>query len=291
MKRIGSIIMLNIFLFLAAASLGLAKNNEAEIRAQALRLYQEGLFQEMGTGNLEMAFEIYTEIAEKYADFADIGAVANFHLGVLCAKAGEVKKAGEYFRNVLEKYPEQKNIIARIQPKMKELSKSRENIKSAKVTKSKKNIASGRAAVGSVAQPDVLGKGSKAPKRRIGRHGLGLHNFGLHYRCAFGAIDQNMLEINIDYPAGNMVLEGRLYTWFEPERKGIGLFYNAGIAFGYQFDDYSQGRYLFGGLAGVEYRFARIWGIGLDVGYYYYERDAKDILTTINARLNLTCYF
>ncbi len=89
-------------------------------RSKALRLYQEGLFQEMGTGNLELAFTIYNDLAKTYVDIHDIAAVANYHMGMIMDKKGEAKKARRYFTIILEKYADQSHVVKRVEIKLQE---------------------------------------------------------------------------------------------------------------------------------------------------------------------------
>jgi len=89
-----------------------------ERRNEALQLYQEGLFQETGTGDLASAEKIYTTLREHFEDYRDIASVAWYHLGLIYEKHGNIQEARRCFNTVTIRYPDQAILMKQAQFKL-----------------------------------------------------------------------------------------------------------------------------------------------------------------------------
>jgi Tol biopolymer transport system component len=78
------------------------------------------IYEEEVTGNLNKAVELYLDILKKYPNNRPVAAKALYHLGLVNEKMGK-QKAGEYFKRLINTYPDQTELVAMAKTKLAEL--------------------------------------------------------------------------------------------------------------------------------------------------------------------------
>ncbi|MCX6223570.1 MAG: tetratricopeptide repeat protein, partial [Bacteroidia bacterium] len=81
-----------------------AQDNKASV------LLSSAIYEEEVSGNLDKAIELYLDILKKYPDDRPAAAKALYHLGLVNEKMGK-RKAGEYFTQWVNIYPDQQEIV------------------------------------------------------------------------------------------------------------------------------------------------------------------------------------
>lgn len=107
-----------MFCLLLAAAVGMAS---AAVKTPAL-LLQEGLYAEQTEGNLEKAIDLYQQVLDQAGQTEQLAAQAAYQLGVCWLQKGDTSKAAEYFRKVVSKYGSYKDVAAKAQEKLREIT-------------------------------------------------------------------------------------------------------------------------------------------------------------------------
>lgn len=287
MKQKGMIIIMITVLGMLANSTIYGKSAEDKRRATALRLYQEGLFQETGTGNLQLALDIYSDLASEYRDIPDVAAVAYYHQGILLDKSGKYAQAREKFNFVIKTYPDQVHIIKRIKIKLKEMKNLGLNEKK---PSGEKKIPKPEPAKG-VTESDTNVLVKEKSRDNPGSWGIGVHTTGIHGRYSFGTKDKTVFEIDLDYMNEQLSLGSRLFfvTAFDISNLAFNIF--PGIAIYKPMGPSDESGPVAGGFLGGEAVINDTWGIGADTGYYYSERKSGEVDTSIKSHIYATVYF
>jgi len=82
----------------------------AKLDDPAENLYQKGLMEEVGRGNLRAAVEIYEEVVRTYPERRDVAARAQLHIGICYEKMGDAPKAMAAYRRVLDIFFDKKDL-------------------------------------------------------------------------------------------------------------------------------------------------------------------------------------
>jgi len=77
----------------------------------SLEIFQKGLYQENGAGNLEEAIKIYNSITKDGNTDKSLRANAQLHIGI-CYEKIDIAKAKKAYQNVLENFADQQDIVA-----------------------------------------------------------------------------------------------------------------------------------------------------------------------------------
>ena len=77
----------------------------------SLEIFQKGLYQENGAGNLEEAIKIYNSITKDGNADKSLRANAQLHIGI-CYEKIKIAKAKKAYQNVLENFADQQDIVA-----------------------------------------------------------------------------------------------------------------------------------------------------------------------------------
>lgn len=86
-----------------------------------MTLFQEAQYQEQTAGDLDKAIELYEQVLTEAADVERLAARAAFQLGVCHQKKGDAAKAADYFRQVVSKYPGQKELVVKAQKQLEKI--------------------------------------------------------------------------------------------------------------------------------------------------------------------------
>lgn len=269
-----------------------ALNGNEGRRGEALRLYQEGLFQEMGTGNLDVAFNIYQDLANRYEDIHDVAAVANYHMGMIMDKKGNPKQAYIYFRLVTKQYADQTNVVKRVNLKLQEPPYAQwlGNNSDAQNTDSKKTSPSAPVEMTKTLPAEGAGE-TASPANTIPRWGIGVHTLGAHLRYSFGQQDRMVSELDLERMGAGWGLGARLQLMPQVKPVRSQLFFYPGLAVMMALEDGSEMTTTIGGYLGAEWLLEYRWGISLELGYNYGEQHDGNITTQTKGNFYLTYYF
>ncbi|TET63413.1 tetratricopeptide repeat protein, partial [Candidatus Aerophobetes bacterium] len=89
----------------------------------AKELFERGLYFEETKGDLEKAIDVYKQIVKKFPHERTTAAQAQLHLGYCFEKLG-LKEAQKAYQNVIDKYPEQKEVVKIAKEKLSILLKA-----------------------------------------------------------------------------------------------------------------------------------------------------------------------
>jgi len=89
----------------------------------AKELFERALYLEETKGDLEKAIEVYSRIVKEFPDERATAAQAQLHLGYCFEKLG-LKEAQKAYQNVIDKYPEQKEVVKIAKEKLSILLKA-----------------------------------------------------------------------------------------------------------------------------------------------------------------------
>ncbi len=269
-----------------------------ERRQEALQLYQEGLFQETGTGDLNMAQQIFTNLIKDYKDYRDIAAVALYHLGLVHEKLGKYPAAKKYFQNLIRHYSDQKKLAQKAQSKLKQYTA--QQAKTACPSPSRKT------APQKILTPPVREPLSPKPKKPVprrktgsptarGKAGLGINYLGLHARYALKKDLQLEAKIRLrNLETHDFLLGGRISYCFNPKMHNFPLYLYAGCEIDGTFYNSGKTGYITGGFIGSEILVLKNVGLGADIGYFYgdFKHDLKNSVDTdIIFNGGITFYF
>jgi Tetratricopeptide repeat len=290
-----------ILFFLSSLALAFPQGSWGEVdaeqkRMEALRLYQEGLFQETGTGNLEVAYKTYQKLAAKYKELPDVAAVAFYHIGLVLEKLGQVHEAHKYFVLVLDNYPDQESVVERIEIKMKEYQSQQDvlwRLKKDQDEKKKEEKAAREAdaEVENAFPPLALHlKKRKAKEYAFNQLGMGLHNLGFHVLYRYS--DNKGLEGNFESETDGWSVGGRFYRFLEGTKVIQPYF---GIQMSYLSKNNTDSGYMAGVFGGGAYQLMSWLHMNLDVtvegGYFYRNQTSQPVEMSVSGRLALTYYF
>ncbi|MCD4812876.1 tetratricopeptide repeat protein [bacterium] len=254
-----------------------------ENRSAALQLYQEGLFQETGTGDLKMAIEIYTTLIKKYSDYSDISAVGHYHLGLAHEKLGNYPAAKKHYQTITRLYGKHKNIIQQAQNKLKQLSR--------RTAKRKTPVRDPIPPLPDTPHSQIPPVKSAAPSAsgpQTKTWGIGINYWGLHAR--YRTPDRLQLEIKAQSRAEDLLLgvRGAFVS------QTIPLAWTIGLEYDYVFNTAVTSKYITGAYVGGEISLTQHLGWGGDIGYYYLNtqiNSQKIIAMETAATIYLTWYF
>jgi tetratricopeptide (TPR) repeat protein len=105
----------NLILFVFLALVGLVANAHAQSASVLLR---EGIYAEQTEGDLDKAIEIYGQVLEKYNGIERLASRATYQLGMCHLKKGDKGKAADYFREVVDYYPNQSSVVKKAQKQL-----------------------------------------------------------------------------------------------------------------------------------------------------------------------------
>ena len=88
-----------------------AQDNKASVSLTA------AIYEEEVTGNLDKVVELYLDILKKYPDDRPVAAKTLYHLGLVNEKMGK-QKATEYFKQLVNTYPDQAEMVALAKTKL-----------------------------------------------------------------------------------------------------------------------------------------------------------------------------
>lgn len=316
-QRVVSLIIIGL-LSLGCQGICSGADSEETRRIQALRLYQEGLFQETGTGDLEVAFKTYQELALNYHDLPDVAAVAYFHMGLVLDKLGQEEEARVYFKLVKEKYPKQKTVIERIDIKIGEYESQKSVVQRIKPEIAResdkrrsqpdnKTIAGIQPEPGKRAKPISLARGETKPKplpaptrsqlRRMraktprlpDRFGFGLHNLGGHIQYRYS--NNKGIEGNFQNHLNRWYVGGRFYH-FVNELNNIQPYF--GFLINYMIKEQEESSLKAGVFIGGGYKIMPALTLSVDIsmdgGYSFQNQTSKAAESRLAGRLALTFY-
>jgi tetratricopeptide (TPR) repeat protein len=89
-------------------------------------LFEKGIYLEETKGDLNGAMEIYKKILEESETNRAYAAQAQYRLGMCYMKKGEKEKSIEIFKDLVEKYPEQKDLVEKAMKHIPEEPKTEE---------------------------------------------------------------------------------------------------------------------------------------------------------------------
>lgn len=260
-----------------------------ENRNAALQLYQEGLFQETGTGDLKMAIKIYTTLIEKYKKYQDVTAVALYHLGLAHEKLGDYPAAKKHFKAITRNYRQQVNLVRQAKIKLRQLAKN-----PPKKKKSKKQL--------ELLIPDtsrqqtsvrsVKSSPPAASALQTATWGIGLNYLGGHVRCR--TPDHIQIEIKAQSRGEDILLGVRGAFVSPPLTRTMPLVWYIGMEYDYVINETVDSKYITGGYIGGEISLTKHLGWGGDIGYYYLnaQTDSRRIIVVETAaNIYLTWYF
>jgi tetratricopeptide (TPR) repeat protein len=251
-----------------------------ERRAEALQLYQEGLFQETGSGDLDAAQTIYRSLISQYPDYRDVASAALFHLGLLNEKSGDLTEARKNYQKLLTQFPEQHAMAKEAKQRLTLLEKKFAEV-TLPVSAPALQAPTLPALVPAVIQAAPL---IQAPEPLAGikannQHywGIGLHTWGVQAQYNFPTSE--MVELRLQREANEPQLGVRLgmRLWTGGELP-LGLY--TGVESTLRFPGYAVKSYGVGAFTGCEWQITPFWGFRADVGYsqeWYTDRSGDRI--------------
>jgi hypothetical protein len=276
-----------------------------ERRSEALQLYQEGLFQETGTGDLAMAEKLYASILDGYSDYRDLACVALYHLGLVEEKLGDYTAAEAHFRKIAQNYIDQTAVASQARAKLLQLQQDHKTPERQPATAHPPIPATVSAPVTIHAVPmteppqgrplpvaESAEKSAPAPENAV-RFGLGFNRLGGQMRLDIGPRLQ--WEAKIQQADEYLVAGVRSAFRLDPVAPGLPVRPYTGL----EYDVILQGTdvaggYRVGGFIGFELRAWDRVGIGADGGYFYQNlngQDGKAIGTVLAGNFYMTYYF
>ncbi len=255
-----------------------------ENRSAALQLYQEGLFQETGTGDLKMAIDIYTTLVNKYSKYPDIAAVGHYHLGLAHDKLGNYSQAKKHYQSIIRFYGKHKNVVQQARNKLKQLSRR----KPGRITPAREP----KLAIPDDPQSQVLPVKPSASAPRTGTWGIGLNYLGGHVR--YRTPDHLQLEIKVQSREEDLLLGIRGAFVSPPLSHTMPLAWYIGIEYDNVISEAVDSKYIAGGYIGSEINLTQHLGWGGDIGYYYHNSlvdSRKSIAVETAANIYITWYF
>ncbi|MBN1594511.1 tetratricopeptide repeat protein, partial [candidate division FCPU426 bacterium] len=248
-----------------------------------LQLYQEGLFQESGTGDLKMAAAIYLRILKEYTDYRDLSAVALYHLGLINEKAGDPEKARQYYQRVFASYADQQKIHAQAGQKLNHLAAGGQTTPQAKGPPAE--VPPPFAAAVPSASPYT-------PARQPPRFGVGLNVLGMHVRYR---TDKNLqLEVLAHVRENAFLIGARSAFYADAFSASWPLSFYGGMGCDWFLTPAHETKYKVGGFLGGEWALAAHLGAGIDFGYYYINQkqdNRLNISTKVGSNAYVTLYF
>jgi tetratricopeptide (TPR) repeat protein len=271
-----------------------------ERRQEALQLYQEGLFQETGTGDLNMAQQIFTNLIKDYKDYRDIAAVALYHLGLVHEKLGNHPTAKKYFQNLIRHYSDQEKLVQKAQSKLKRYTAQQAEAEAECPSPSRKT-APKKLQASPVREPISPQPKKPVPRREngsptaAGKAGLGINYLGLHARYALKKDLQLEAKVRLrNLETHDFLLGGRISYCFNPKIPNFPLYLYAGCEIDGTFYNSGKTGYMTGGFIGSEISVLKNVGLGADIGYFYgdFKHHSKNSVDTdIIFNGGITFYF
>jgi Tetratricopeptide repeat len=262
-------------------------------RSEALQLYQEGLFQETGTGDVNMAITIYTQITSDYSAFRDIAAVAYYHLGLLHEKLGQLKLARKHFTIVVKNYVDQKKLSIQAKHKLRQ-------IRQRLVAQQQLNTPTGKPTPQTtptskvpVPKPVVeIDRLATLPSEKQPMLGIGINVVGLQIR--YRTVKNLQLEFKSQARDNDFFVGTRCSLYSDPISDTLPLAWYTGVEYDWVFDNSVSLKYLVGAFLGTEWTVAENIGLGVDAGYYYenvQEESTISISSRVLTNVYITFYF
>ncbi|MCK5242998.1 hypothetical protein KAR34_11160 [bacterium] len=278
-KKIAAFILIQTLFLATLASAAYERRNEA------MQLYQEGLLQETGIGEIAGAKKIYLNLINKYQDQTEILAAAFYRLGLMAEKSGQIAEARKYFNIIIERYAEQKKTFSQAQARLKQLVKPVEEPR----REARKPL------ITQIPRPQPLPESMNLTG--IGINGAGINILehaqgGIHFR--FDLNHYLVLEAKVQYQNKRCVAGGRGYVFFEPISPQNTIRFYSGVEGDAIISQAAEPGYIIGSFIGLELRPGKNIGIGGDIGYYYQKSifpGHTEMLTMGNANLYVTLYF
>ncbi|MCK5219302.1 tetratricopeptide repeat protein [bacterium] len=288
-KKIAAFILIPTLLLTTMASAASERCNNA------MRLYQEGLLQETGIGEIADAKKIYLNLINKYQDQTEILAAAFYRLGLMAEKSGQNAEARKYFNIIIERYAGQKKTFSWAEARLKQLAKPekdpRPQLRKPQIMQTPLNEETEKT------QPQLQSLSESISLTGIGINGAGINILehaqgGIHLR--FDLNHYIVLEAKTQYRDDLCLAGGRGYVFFEPIRPQNTVRFYSGAEGAAVISGAIEHGYMIGSFIGLELRPGKNIGIGGDIGYYYQKSifpDHTEMLTMGNANLYVTFYF
>lgn len=261
-----------------------------ERRNEALQLYQEGLFQETGTGNLIMAQRLYISILENYRDYRDVAAVAVYHLGLVNQKLGDQDRAEERYKQIVTDYVDQPVVVKLAREKLKQLP-----LRTAAPTRPTPvptTVPGAARTAGPVPAATVAPSRTETADRTAGRFELGIMQNG----AQAGYLFPNRLLLTAEMRWEN--IERRIGVrgayLLPPLVASLPLSPYVGCGAAWVLGPEGGSGYRSGAFLGAEWRVWTHLGIGADGEYYYQnttDGTGKRIDTGVTGTVHLKYYF
>jgi hypothetical protein len=288
---------------------------DTERRSEALQLYQEGLFQETGTGDLAMARRVYSSILENYNDYRDVSAVVLYHLGLVQEKLGDYAAAESCFRKIIIGYVDQTAVVQKATFKLSQVIQERSLPPGQVKLQAEKEtdlllpaVAPTPAATPMAAATPQPAKtpvavaaavktptpkatpAAKAQKDKPGYLGIGANLVGMQVRYLIPG-KNILLEAKGQILDDGWLAGGRCALYFVPRSWYATLSPYVGVEYDLvQRNDTGSG-YRIGGCAGLEIFLGWHIGFAADCGYYYRNLPTGSGDRTIDNQLAGNAYF
>jgi len=264
-----------------------------ERRTEALQLYQEGLFQETGTGDLKLAREIYQSLTENFRDYRDIAAVAYYHLGLIYEKWGNNDVALGYYRLIVTHYSEQEKVLKNAAIKIKTLPKAMPFPEPQLGSMPKPTETPIPVAVNPLPiSPPVKLNALALHLRTKNRLGVGATNFGAHVRYL---IDRRVcLEARALSASTETMVGVRAAILSDPPVANLPFIAYTGMEVDSLYYEGTSSGFTAGGFVGIEWLALRNLGVNTDIGYYYVQHNHENdpaIRTKLRWTIAVTRYF
>ncbi len=117
-----TILLLSLSLAGTSALLAVALFTSVAEAKPASVLLQEGLYAEEIEGNLDAAIKIYEQVVAEAKATEQTAAQAMYRIGMCYLKKGEKDKAAERFAEVLSRFPEQEDLVAKAQEQLEKIA-------------------------------------------------------------------------------------------------------------------------------------------------------------------------
>ncbi len=255
-------LMLLVFLSSAAAAWP-----AYERRNEALQLYQEGLFQETGTGDLGAAQTLYRTLTEHYSDYRDIASVAWYHLGLVYEKQGRRQEAQVCFQTVSARYPDQALVLQQARQKLNVANKPAPTPSPTVPPATPQAVPEVPPAHIAAPASTPVAAPTPAPLPPT-PWGVGVHYGGVHVQ---GRVSEQ-LWLEAEYHAVNPTRAFGLRALFPLDKKGTSsqsVTFLGGLEIDMLLENTPTVGYRVGGFAGVEWRPWSRLGVEADLGYFY----------------------